>query len=139
MSISFGEKYRLLREVQYLIEQLSLLQDIDEIGNHLEVVVNNIKIKDKRSYQPFPPPSQQAPSQQTQPGQRPSSSIMGMGMNASSASKVQDASKRASTFFGKMMLRPTSSTPSPPPAPSGTPVPSGGRWSHPLQEDPRET
>lgn len=40
---------RLLIDVQYYIEKLGSLDGIDGPGNHLEVVVNNIKIKDKRA------------------------------------------------------------------------------------------
>ncbi|KAJ3158393.1 hypothetical protein HDU86_002859 [Geranomyces michiganensis] len=42
-------KNRLLIDVQYLIQQLSALDVLDGPGNHLEVVVNNIKIKDRRA------------------------------------------------------------------------------------------
>ncbi|KAJ3176129.1 hypothetical protein HDU87_005506 [Geranomyces variabilis] len=42
-------KNRLLIDVQYLIQQLSALDALDGPGNHLEVVVNNIKIKDRRA------------------------------------------------------------------------------------------
>ncbi|KAJ3080696.1 hypothetical protein HK102_002878, partial [Quaeritorhiza haematococci] len=42
-------KNRLLINVQYFIERLSSLDGIDGPGNHLEVVVNNIKIKDRRT------------------------------------------------------------------------------------------
>ncbi|KAJ3100087.1 hypothetical protein HDU96_010471 [Phlyctochytrium bullatum] len=40
--------HRLLIDIQYLINQLSSLDHVDGPGNHLEVVVNNIKIKDRR-------------------------------------------------------------------------------------------
>ncbi len=52
--------YRLLIDVQYFIGALSALDGVDGPGNHLEVVVNNIKIKDKRAYPakgPEPRPS----------------------------------------------------------------------------------
>jgi hypothetical protein len=38
-----------LIDVQYLITELSSLDGVDGPGNHLEVCVNNIKIKDKRT------------------------------------------------------------------------------------------
>ncbi|KAI8854401.1 Vps54-like protein-domain-containing protein [Chytridium lagenaria] len=41
-------KNRLLIDVQFFISQLSALDNVDGPGNHLEVVVNNIKIKDRR-------------------------------------------------------------------------------------------
>ncbi|KAJ3102306.1 hypothetical protein HDU97_000663 [Phlyctochytrium planicorne] len=41
-------KNRLLIDVQYFISQLSSLTNVDGPGSHLEVVVNNIKIKDRR-------------------------------------------------------------------------------------------
>ena len=40
---------RLLIDVQYLISQLSSLEGLDGPGNHLEVCVNNMKIKDRRT------------------------------------------------------------------------------------------
>ncbi|KAJ1567300.1 hypothetical protein HK405_006444 [Cladochytrium tenue] len=43
-----GGKNRLLMDVQYLINALTALDGIDGPGNHLEVVVNNIRIKDRR-------------------------------------------------------------------------------------------
>ncbi|RKO92475.1 Vps54-like protein-domain-containing protein [Blyttiomyces helicus] len=46
---SGGGKNRLLIDVQYFIQELSSLDGIDGPGNHLEVVVNNIKIKDRRA------------------------------------------------------------------------------------------
>ncbi|TPX56657.1 hypothetical protein PhCBS80983_g04395 [Powellomyces hirtus] len=42
-------KNRLLIDVQHLIEKLSVLDGLDGPGNHLEVVVNNIKIRDRRT------------------------------------------------------------------------------------------
>ncbi|KAJ3396863.1 hypothetical protein HDU92_001697 [Lobulomyces angularis] len=48
---SSGGKNKLLIDVQYYIEKLSGLDLIDGPGNHMEVVVNNIKIKDKRMTQ----------------------------------------------------------------------------------------
>ncbi|KAJ3022304.1 hypothetical protein HKX48_006491 [Thoreauomyces humboldtii] len=41
-------KNRLLMDVQYLIQRLASLDGLDGPGNHLEVCVNNIKIKDRR-------------------------------------------------------------------------------------------
>ncbi|KAI8910410.1 Vps54-like protein-domain-containing protein [Gorgonomyces haynaldii] len=49
---SSAAKNRLLIDVQHLISQLSALVGVDGPGNHLEVCVNNIKIKDKRTYVP---------------------------------------------------------------------------------------
>jgi len=46
---SSAGKNRLLIDVQYYIEKLGALDSIDGPGNHLEVVVNNIKIKDRRA------------------------------------------------------------------------------------------
>ncbi|EGF78134.1 hypothetical protein BATDEDRAFT_90790 [Batrachochytrium dendrobatidis JAM81] len=46
---SSSGKNRLLMDVQYFIGQLSALDGIDGPGSHLEVCVNNIKIKEKRS------------------------------------------------------------------------------------------
>ncbi|KAJ3333446.1 hypothetical protein HDU76_008068 [Blyttiomyces sp. JEL0837] len=54
-------KNRLLMDVQFLIRGLATLDDIDGPGNHLEVVVNNIKIKDKRIYTPPAPPAATTP------------------------------------------------------------------------------
>ncbi|KAI9203421.1 Vps54-like protein-domain-containing protein [Polychytrium aggregatum] len=45
-------KNRLLIDIQYFIQNCSDLEGIDGPGNHLEVVVNNIKIKDRRAYVP---------------------------------------------------------------------------------------
>ncbi|KAI8804520.1 Vps54-like protein-domain-containing protein [Cladochytrium replicatum] len=45
---SSSSKVRLLIDVQYFIQKLSSLENIDGPGNHLEVVVNNMKIRDKR-------------------------------------------------------------------------------------------
>lgn len=42
-------KGRLLKEVEYYLENLGSLSLIDGPGNHLEIVVNNIKIKDPLS------------------------------------------------------------------------------------------
>ena len=111
---------RLLAESQYFIEHLGLLDDVDGPGNNLEVVVNNIKIKDKRQYQ-----SVQATNLTKGPGtnagsnQSLASSIKDSTMTAASASAAaqaaaQNASKKASIFFGKM-LRPQTG-----PAPAGT-------------------
>ncbi|TPX38226.1 hypothetical protein SmJEL517_g00015 [Synchytrium microbalum] len=47
-------KNRLLIDVQYFIFKLSSLDGADGPGNHLEVVVNNTKIKDRRQVQPRP-------------------------------------------------------------------------------------
>ena len=46
---SSAGKNRLLIDVQYYIEKLSALDGTDGPSNHMEVVVNNIKIKDKRA------------------------------------------------------------------------------------------
>nr|KAJ3421355.1 hypothetical protein HK105_003773 [Polyrhizophydium stewartii] len=46
---SSAGKNRLLMDVQYFIQQLSLLEGVDGPGSHLEVCVNNIKIKDRRT------------------------------------------------------------------------------------------
>lgn len=54
---SSAAKNRLLIDIQYLITQLSSLDGVDGPGNHLEVCVNNIKIKDKRNYVPAAPRS----------------------------------------------------------------------------------
>ncbi|KAI9359276.1 Vps54-like protein-domain-containing protein [Zopfochytrium polystomum] len=43
-------KNRLLIDVQFLLTSLSSFEGIDGPGNHLEVVVNNIRIKDRRTY-----------------------------------------------------------------------------------------
>ncbi|KAJ3178270.1 hypothetical protein HDU85_005267 [Gaertneriomyces sp. JEL0708] len=54
---SGAAKNRLLIDVQYLIQKLSALDGVDGPGNHLEVLVNNTKIKDKRAQivLPLPP------------------------------------------------------------------------------------
>lgn len=51
---SSAAKNRLLIDVQFLIAELSNLDNVDGPGNHLEVCINNIKIKDKRSYSRSP-------------------------------------------------------------------------------------
>ncbi|KAJ3042297.1 hypothetical protein HDV00_007664 [Rhizophlyctis rosea] len=86
-------KNRLLIDIQYFIQRLSALDGVDGPGNHLEVVVNNIKIKDRRtapaaaaapqmnaraSSSPgtAPPPAAPAPpaaSRTSNSGQRPTS------------------------------------------------------------------
>ncbi|KAI8924687.1 hypothetical protein BC831DRAFT_464348 [Entophlyctis helioformis] len=46
---SSAGKNRLLMDVQYFVQQFSGLDGVDGPGSHLEVVVNNIKIKDRRA------------------------------------------------------------------------------------------
>jgi hypothetical protein len=48
---------RLLADVHYLIENLTSLDGVDGPGSQLEVCVNNIKIKDKKTYIPPKPNS----------------------------------------------------------------------------------
>lgn len=48
---SSAGKNRLLSDVHYLVENLSALDGVDGPGSQLEVCVNNIKIKDKRTFQ----------------------------------------------------------------------------------------
>lgn len=48
---------RLLGDAHHFTETLSALEGIDGPGSQLEVCVNNIRIKDKRTYQP---PKQQS-------------------------------------------------------------------------------
>ncbi|KAJ3050529.1 hypothetical protein HK097_008530 [Rhizophlyctis rosea] len=48
---SGAAKNRLLIDIQFFIQKLSALDGVDGPGNHLEVVVNNIKIKDRRAAQ----------------------------------------------------------------------------------------
>ena len=97
-----GGKSRLLAEVQYLIEALSALEDIDGPGNNLEVIVNNIRIKDKRQTNLNP--------------SKPSSSST----NASNASNTLNAAassaQQKTSLFFKNMMRPNS--PNPPPSSS---------------------
>ena len=76
------------------IENLSHLEEVDGPGTHLEVVVNNIKIKDKRLVPPKP-----ATNAPKTPSQAP------------------PAGQRASIFFGKMMMRSATSTSTAPPEP----------------------
>ena len=115
-------KSKLLAEVQYFIENLSLLEQVDGPGNHLEDVVNNIKIKDKRL--------QQAQGTVKNPSTSGSNQSIAsthlkdpLGANttntstAAAALAAQNASKKAQAFFGKM-LRPQ--TPNPPTGAPGT-------------------
>ncbi|KAJ3299753.1 hypothetical protein HK104_007207 [Borealophlyctis nickersoniae] len=53
-------KNRLLIDVQYYIHHLSTLDGIDGPGNHLEVVVNNIRIRDRRTVATQNPSTQNA-------------------------------------------------------------------------------
>jgi hypothetical protein len=46
-----------LADVHYLLENLSNFDGVDGPGSQLEVCVNNIKIKDKRTYVPPPKPT----------------------------------------------------------------------------------
>jgi vacuolar protein sorting-associated protein 54 len=68
---SSAAKNRLLIEVQYLIAQLSSLDGVDGPGNHLEVCVNNIKIKDKRTYVSAVPRGSISPASGVPPGKQP--------------------------------------------------------------------
>ncbi|KAI3643121.1 hypothetical protein MP228_012676 [Amoeboaphelidium protococcarum] len=64
---SAGAKSRLLADVQYFITTLSSLDNVDSVSNELEVVVNNIRIKDKRERpSPSPQPSLQQQQQMQQ-------------------------------------------------------------------------
>lgn len=58
---SSAGKNRLMIEAQFLISSLSALEGIDGPGGHLEVCVNNIKIKDRRTWVPAPRPSPGVP------------------------------------------------------------------------------
>ena len=67
---SSAGKNRLLSDVHYLVENLSALDGVDGPGSQLEVCVNNIKIKDKRTYQaqkPAPIPEKRGSNPAVQP------------------------------------------------------------------------
>ena len=72
---SSAGKNRLLIDAQYYISQLSSLEGVDGPGNQIEVCVNNIKIKDKRTYVPPAPPktNPQPPANQQIQGKQTSS------------------------------------------------------------------
>lgn len=52
---------RLLADAHHFTETLSTLAEVDGPGPGLEVCVNNIKIKDRRTYQPPKPASTPPP------------------------------------------------------------------------------
>ncbi|KAH6569548.1 hypothetical protein BASA62_004714 [Batrachochytrium salamandrivorans] len=125
---SSAGKNRLLMDVQYFIRQLSALDGVDGPDSHLEVCVNNIKIKEKRSVHlmrtatragaasnselKIPTPSQPLHSGSS-PLQSPlappghtSSSASSATSTASSASSSSTSQRPTSQFaynFGKML------------------------------------
>ena len=64
--------FRLLIDIQFFIQKLSALDGVDGPGNHLEVVVNNIKIKDRRAAHASTAP-QMASRASSSPGHAPAS------------------------------------------------------------------
>jgi vacuolar protein sorting-associated protein 54 len=77
---------RLLADVHHFTEVLSALDGVDGPGSALEVCVNNIRIKDKRTYQL--PPKVSAPAAPKPPPPPPSKS--GFGYNFSKILRSQE-------------------------------------------------
>ncbi|KAI9090080.1 Vps54-like protein-domain-containing protein [Phlyctochytrium arcticum] len=116
-------KNRMLMDVQYLIAKLSALDGVDGPGNHLEVVVNNVKIKDKRAVLAQQQLNQNQQSQQQQqqfaPGRsgsidagRPLQTTPTSGTpSQSSTSAAQQKKTNFASAFGNMLKTKNSNLP----------------------------
>lgn len=95
---------RLLIDVQYLMQKLSSLDGVDGPGNHLEVVVNNIKIKDRRMSS-VPPPAQGKVSMDGKPAGTPTTTGGGNVGGAQSQAQAQQQKKTTNfaSAFGNML------------------------------------
>ncbi|TPX64370.1 hypothetical protein SpCBS45565_g05926 [Spizellomyces sp. 'palustris'] len=99
-------KNRLLIDAQYLIHKLSGLDGVDGPGNHLEVVVNNIKIKDRRQSMAASSSTGRAASSDGGPGRPVGPSATPPPPPASSAAMAAAGGQRKSNFasaFGNML------------------------------------
>ncbi|KAL7750055.1 hypothetical protein RI367_004570 [Sorochytrium milnesiophthora] len=88
-------KNRLLFDAQYYVQRMSALEGIDGPGNQLEVVVNNMRIKDKRSI------FKTGPS--TSPTPAPTSAAGATAAAAAAAATKADAEAKIGFNFKNLM------------------------------------
>eukprot|EP00842_Homolaphlyctis_polyrhiza_P003858 jgi/Hompol1/4473/HPOL_001732-RA len=124
---SSAGKNRLLMDVQYFTRQLSSLDGVDGPGSHLEVCVNNIKIKDRRAASATPtgttllpgsnnrsgatlgPSATSSQSQPVSPGRSPLGQTGGLppvaqpGSSTTATTPAGRATSQFATAFGKML------------------------------------